>query len=109
VDRVAVLSKGGWDEVSKTPTASNLVICFRVELHHSRNQLGIAEQTAIQPKTPPPPAREPVRPGFAGGTEIEKVTGIEGLFFRKDFASSAALSFQFNSMKGSHPMVRSSS
>ena len=34
VDRVAVLSKGGWDAVSKTPTASSLVICFRVELHH---------------------------------------------------------------------------
>jgi hypothetical protein len=34
VDRVAVLSKGGWDAVSKTPTASNLVIGFRVELHH---------------------------------------------------------------------------
>ena len=49
----------------------------------SRNQLGIAAQTAIQPKTPPPPpAGAPVRPGFAGGTEIEKVTGIGGLFFR---------------------------
>ena len=48
----------------------------------SRNQLGIAAQTAIQPKTPPPPAGAPVRPGFAGGTEMEKVTGIGGLFFR---------------------------
>src|SRR4029077_19754273 len=49
----------------------------------SRNQLGIAAQTAIQPKTPPPPpAGAPVRLGFAGGTEIEKVTGIGGLFFR---------------------------
>src|ERR1700731_3013171 len=33
VDRVALLSKGGWDAFSKTPTASNAVICFRVELH----------------------------------------------------------------------------
>src|SRR5271157_2275399 len=33
VDRVALLSKGGWDAFSKTPTASNPVICFRVELH----------------------------------------------------------------------------
>ena len=71
-----------------------------------RNQLGIAAHTA---KGPSSPAGAPVRPGFAGGTDIEKVTGIEGLFFRKDFASSAALSFQFNSMKGTHPMVRSSS
>ena len=42
----------------------------------SRNQLGIAAQTAMQPKTSPPPA------GIAGGTEMEKVTGIGGLFFR---------------------------
>src|SRR5690242_15599864 len=33
VDRVALLSKGGWDAFSKTPTASNAVISFRVELH----------------------------------------------------------------------------
>src|ERR1700687_1750833 len=33
VDRVALLSKGGWDAFSKTSTASNRVICFRVELH----------------------------------------------------------------------------
>jgi len=26
-------SKGGWDAFSKTPTASNAVIYFRVELH----------------------------------------------------------------------------
>jgi glyoxylase I family protein len=36
----------------------------------SRNQLGIAAQTAVQPKVSPPPA------------ELEKVTGIGGLFFR---------------------------
>src|SRR6202023_2869463 len=33
VDRVALLSEGGWDAFSKTPAASNSVICFRVELH----------------------------------------------------------------------------
>src|SRR5229473_4686786 len=33
VDRVALLSKGGWDAFSKTPIASYSVICFRVELH----------------------------------------------------------------------------
>src|SRR6266851_3217862 len=33
VFRVGLLSDGGWDAFSKTPTASNPVICFRVELH----------------------------------------------------------------------------
>src|SRR5207245_8211017 len=33
VDRVALLSEGGWDVFSKTPTASDPVICFRVKLH----------------------------------------------------------------------------
>jgi glyoxylase I family protein len=47
-----------------------------------RNQLGIAAQTAIQPRTSPPPARAADRHEFAGGTEMEKVTGIGGLFFR---------------------------
>src|SRR5206468_5785642 len=32
VGRFAVLSEGGWDAFSKTPSASNSVICFRVEL-----------------------------------------------------------------------------
>src|ERR1700747_325645 len=48
----------------------------------SRNQLGIAAQTAIQPKVSPPPAEAAVREGIAGGTEMEKVTGIGGFFFR---------------------------
>src|SRR5258708_40085093 len=48
----------------------------------SRNQLGIAAQTATQPKVSPPPAGAAVRDGIAGGTEMEKVTGIGGLFFR---------------------------
>src|SRR5258708_18884797 len=33
VPRAALFSEGGWDAFSKTPTASNSVICFRVELH----------------------------------------------------------------------------
>jgi hypothetical protein len=48
----------------------------------SRNQLGIAAQTATQPKVSPPPAGATVRDGIAGGTEMEKVTGIGGFFFR---------------------------
>jgi glyoxylase I family protein len=48
----------------------------------SRNQLGIAAQTATQPKVSPPPAGAAVRDGIAGETEMEKVTGIGGFFFR---------------------------
>lgn len=47
-----------------------------------RNQLGIAAQTDLQPKVAPLPAGATVRDGIAAGTEMEKVTGIGGLFFR---------------------------
>jgi len=47
----------------------------------SGKQLGLAAQTATQPKVSPP-AGAAVRDGIAGGTEIEKVTGIGGFFFR---------------------------
>jgi len=60
----------------------------------SRNQLGIAAQTATQPKIPPPPARKPVSPEFAGGTEMEKVTGIGGLFFRAHDPAALARWYQ---------------
>ncbi len=46
-----------------------------------RNQLGIAAQTALPPKLSPLPAAA-VHDGSAGGTKIEKVTGIGGFFFR---------------------------
>src|SRR5947209_3012626 len=46
-----------------------------------RNQLGLMAQTATQPMTTPP-AETAVRDGMAAGTEMEKVTGIGGLFFR---------------------------
>ena len=48
----------------------------------SRNQPGIAAQTAREPKASPPPAGAAVRDGIDGGTQMEKVTGIGGLFFR---------------------------
>jgi len=47
----------------------------------SRNQLGIAAQTATKP-TISPSAGAAIRHGSAGGTAMEKVTGIGGLFFR---------------------------
>ncbi len=59
-----------------------LSFAFGASFLWNRNQLGIAAQTAIQPKVSPPPAGAAVRDGIAEGTEMEKVTGIGGLFFR---------------------------
>src|ERR1700732_2348599 len=59
-----------------------------------RNQLGIAAQTTTQPKVSPPPAGVAVRDGIAGGTEMEKVTGIGGFFFRAKDPKALALWYQ---------------
>ena len=48
----------------------------------SRDRLGIAAQTGTQPMTSPPAAGAVVRNGVATGAEMERVTGIGGLFFR---------------------------
>ena len=47
----------------------------------NRDQLGVAAETATQPKVSPPPAGAAVRDGKAG-EEMERVTGIGGFFFR---------------------------
>jgi len=60
----------------------------------SRNQLGIAAQTAIQPKVSPPPAEATVRDGITGGMQMEKVTGIGGLFFRAHDPEALGLWYQ---------------
>jgi hypothetical protein len=54
----------------------------------SRKQFGIAAQTTTRPNVSPPLAGAAVRDGIAGGTEMEKVTGIGGLFFRGETTSS---------------------
>jgi glyoxylase I family protein len=59
-----------------------------------RNQLAIAAQTSVQPKTFPPPAGAAVRDGIAEGTEMEKVTGIGGFFFRAKDPKALALWYQ---------------
>jgi len=61
-----------------------------------RNQLGIAAQTAAQPKVSPPPADAAVHAGIAGGTEMEKVVGIGGFFFRAKDPKALALWYQQN-------------
>ncbi len=48
----------------------------------SQTELGMAAQTATPPPTSPAPAEAEERPQSAGKTEMEKVTGIGGLFFR---------------------------
>jgi glyoxylase I family protein len=58
------------------------------------NQLDIAAQTAIQPKGSPPPAGAAVRDGISGGTEMEKVSGIGGFFFRAKDPKALALWYQ---------------
>jgi glyoxylase I family protein len=60
----------------------------------SRNQLGIAAQTTTQPKVFPPPAGAAVGVGIAGGTEMEKVTGIGGFFFRAKDPKALGLWYQ---------------
>jgi glyoxylase I family protein len=48
----------------------------------------MAAQTAVPPKVSPPPA------GIAGGTEMEKVTGIGGFFFRAKDPKALGLWYQ---------------
>jgi glyoxylase I family protein len=59
-----------------------LSFAFGSSFISSRDRLGIAAQTGTQPITSPPAAGAVVRNGVAIGAEMEKVTGIGGLFFR---------------------------
>src|SRR5882724_13681611 len=59
-----------------------LSLAFGSSFIVGRNQLGIAAQAAVPPKLSPLPLGVAVRDGIAGGTEMEKVTGIGGFFFR---------------------------
>ena len=59
-----------------------------------RNQLAIAAQTAVQPKTSTLPVGAAVRDAIAGGTEMEKVSGIGGFFFRAKDPKALALWYQ---------------
>src|SRR5882757_9143063 len=59
-----------------------------------RNQLAMAAQTAVPPKTSPLPAGAAVRDGITAGTEMEKVTGIGGFFFRAKDPKALGLWYQ---------------
>ena len=71
-----------------------LSFAFGSSFLSGRNQLGIAAQTATQPKVSSAPAGTAVRDGIAGGTEMEKVTGIGGFFFRAKDPKALALWYQ---------------
>jgi glyoxylase I family protein len=60
----------------------------------NRNQLGIAAQSVSQPGVSALPSGVAVRDGIAGGTEMEKVTGIGGFFFRSKDPKALALWYQ---------------
>jgi glyoxylase I family protein len=59
-----------------------------------RNQFGIAAQTATQPGNSPTHAGAAARDGIAEGTEMEKVTGIGGFFFRAKDPKALGLWYQ---------------
>lgn len=74
----------------------NLSLAFGSSFIFGRNQLGIAAQTAAQPKVSPPPEGAAVHDGITGGTEMEKVQGIGGFFFRAKDPKALALWYQQN-------------
>jgi predicted enzyme related to lactoylglutathione lyase len=54
----------------------------------------MAAQTAPEPKVSAPPAGAAVHDGAAAGTEMERVTGIGGLFFRAHDPKALGLWYQ---------------
>ncbi len=60
----------------------------------SRSQLGIAAQSAVPSKDSPLLAGTPARDGVAAEAEMEKVTGIGGLFFRSHDPKALGLWYQ---------------
>jgi glyoxylase I family protein len=71
-----------------------LSVAFGSSFLWSRKQLGIAAQTATQPYVSPASAGAAIHNGIAGGTEMEKVTGIGGFFFRAKDHKALALWYQ---------------
>ncbi len=62
----------------------------------SRNGFEAAAQTVSQPTIPPAPAQKAAKKDLSGGTEMEKVTGIGGLFFRAHDPKALAHWYQQN-------------
>lgn len=69
-----------------------LSFAFGSSFFAGQGRLGLAAQTAIEPKVSPPPAEHSAGDGVAG--EMEKVTGIGGLFFRAHDPKAMGLWYQ---------------
>jgi glyoxylase I family protein len=69
-----------------------LSLAFGSSFVLGRNQLGIAAQTTTPPTSPP--AGPADRHELTGGTEMEKVMGIGGLFFRAHDPTTLAKWYQ---------------
>src|ERR1700722_475947 len=73
-----------------------LPLAFGSSLILSRSEFGAAAQTATQPTIPAPPAGGAAKHELTGGVEMEKVTGIGGLFFRAHDPKALAHWYQQN-------------
>ncbi len=94
VGRVTLVSEGGWVHFQRRQLLRILSVAFGSSFVWTRNQLGGAAQTATPPTTSASPAAAAVRNELAGGTEMEKVTGIGGLFFRAHDPTALAQWYQ---------------
>jgi hypothetical protein len=95
VARAALFSEGGWDAFSKTPTASNPVICFRVELHLGAEPTrhNGADSLTAKDLSSPCGGRCSRRERW-GERKLKKVTGIGGFFFRAQDPKALRLWYQ---------------
>jgi hypothetical protein len=82
VARAALFSEGGWDAFLRRQLLRALSFAFGSSFILGQNQLAIAAPTAVQPRVSRPPSGAAGRDGIARGTEVEKVIGIGGFFFR---------------------------
>src|ERR1700721_4473236 len=80
--------------IQRRQLLQTLSFAFGSSFIWNRNQAGLAAQTAPHPKASPPPVISAVRDGIAAATEMEKVTGIGGFFFRAKDPKALALWYQ---------------
>ena len=82
-----------------------LSLAFGSSFILSRNEYDATGQTAKQPPIPPPPAGKAAKHELSGGAEMEKVSGIGGLFFRAH--DPAALGHWYQQNLGISPVPTS--
>jgi hypothetical protein len=94
VNRVALPSTGREDAFQRRQLLRTLSFAFGSSFIFSRSQLGIAAQSAVQSKDGPSSAGALVHDQTAAEAEMEKVTGIGGLFFRAHDPKALGLWYQ---------------